>query len=86
VFGLESGILAAGDNQVVPDDGGMNAHELSDAFPAQSEPVHQHPFRVRSAPQPTVHNGPILPRPCPDKTGWRQDSEPRLGFVAAPAC
>ena len=42
---------------MVPDDGGMNAHELSDAFPAQPEPVHQHPFRVRSAPQPPVHNG-----------------------------
>jgi hypothetical protein len=34
VFGLASRILAAGDDQVVPDDGGMNAHEVSDAFPA----------------------------------------------------
>ena len=49
-----SGSRAAGNDQVVPDDGGMNAHELRDAFPAQPD---QHPFRVRSAPQPPVHNG-----------------------------
>jgi hypothetical protein len=50
VCGFESRVLAAGDDQVVPDEGGMRAHQLSDALPAQSEPVHQHPFRVRSAP------------------------------------
>ena len=57
VFALKFRIKAAGNDQVVPVDGGMNAHELRDAFPAQPEPVHQHPFRVRSAPQPPVHNG-----------------------------
>lgn len=40
VFGVKLRIPAAGDDQVVPDDGGMNACEGSDAFPAQSEPVH----------------------------------------------
>ena len=57
VFGLEARVLAAGDDEVVSDRGGLGAHEGSDALPAQPEPVHQHPFGVRSAPQPPVHDG-----------------------------
>jgi hypothetical protein len=80
VLGLESGVLAAGDDQVVSDDGGMNPHELSDAFPAQSEPVHQHPFRVRSAPQPPVHNGPHPATACSDSAdGHRGTKDTAFG-------
>jgi hypothetical protein len=57
VFGLEPRVPAAGNGEVVADGGRLGAHEGSDAGPAQSEPVHQHPFRARSAPQPPVHNG-----------------------------
>jgi len=57
VFGLEARVLAAGNDEVVSDRGGPGAHEGSDALPARPEPVHQHPFGVRSAPQPPVHNG-----------------------------
>lgn len=42
---------------LVSDGGGLGPHQLSDAFPAQPEPVHQHPFRVRGAPQLPVHDG-----------------------------
>ena len=76
VFGLESRVLAAGDDQVVSDGGGMNAHEVSDAFPAQSEPVHQHPFRVRSAPQPPVHNGPHPATALPGRAGAQARGPP----------
>jgi hypothetical protein len=34
VFGLEPGVLAAGDDQMVSDGGGLGAHEGSDALPA----------------------------------------------------
>ena len=50
MLGLESGVLAPGDGQVVADGGRLSVDEGSDALPAQSEPVHQHPFGVRGAP------------------------------------
>ncbi len=62
--GFESRIPAAADDQVVPDNGGRNPHELSDAFPAQPEPVHQHPFPIRSARRNRLSMmDPILPGP-----------------------
>jgi hypothetical protein len=57
MFRLEPRILASGDNEVVADSGGLGANEVGDAFPAQPEPVHQHPFPVRGAPQFAVHDG-----------------------------
>ena len=58
---LQLRIPAAGDDQMVADGGGLGANEVSDAFPAQPEPVHQHPFRVRGAPQSLSMMGVILP-------------------------
>jgi len=43
VCGLKPRITAAADDQVVSDHGGMHAHELSDALPAQPEPVPERP-------------------------------------------
>ncbi|MEC5193384.1 putative membrane protein [Arthrobacter sp. MP_M7] len=56
MFGFEARVPTSGDDPVIPDDGGMHAHQGGDALPAQSEPVHQHPFRVRSAPYTPVRN------------------------------
>jgi hypothetical protein len=50
-------VPATGDDEVVTDGGWFGPYQLSDAFPAQPEPVHQNPFRVRCAPQPLVHDG-----------------------------
>lgn len=54
---FQPGISAPGDDQVVANSGGLGADEVSDAFPAQPEPVHQHPLGVRGAPQSLVHDG-----------------------------
>lgn len=54
---LKLRVLSTGDDQVVTDGGGLGPHQVSDAFPIQPEPVHQHPPRARGPPQPLVHDG-----------------------------
>ncbi|MDF9749191.1 hypothetical protein M2428_000621 [Arthrobacter sp. ES3-54] len=68
--------------KVVSDGGRRNPDEGSDALPAQSEPVHQHPFRVRRAPQPPVHNGPHPATALPE--AGRPGPRPRT-LLPAPA-
>lgn len=54
---IESGVL-----EPLADCGGLGATEVGYAFPAQPEPVHQHPFCVRIAPPPLVLLGVSWPQ------------------------